>query len=72
MFEAWKADRARGWKSLMLAASNEEVGALNAMARRDLVAAGVVVDDQVVQLRDGNQAGVGDRIVTRSGLRGFG
>ncbi len=56
----------------MLAASNEEVGALNAMARRDLVAAGVVVDDQVVQLRDGNQAGVGDRIVTRSGLRGFG
>lgn len=69
VFEAWKSDRARGWESLMLAASNEQVSALNAMARRDLVAAGVVVDGQVVQLRDGNQAGVGDRIVTRSNDR---
>lgn len=62
---AWTADEAAGRSSMMMAGSNSTVSTLNLMAQAQRVAAGAVNLDVVVDLGDGNSAGVGDRIVTR-------
>ncbi|GAB3219399.1 hypothetical protein GCM10027447_02170 [Glycomyces halotolerans] len=64
VYTAWKSDRDRGSRTLMIAVTNRDVADLNARARTDLVAEGTV-DPAGVRLRDGNLAGRGDRIVTR-------
>jgi conjugative relaxase-like TrwC/TraI family protein len=64
VYTAWQADTAAGRRSVMVAASNEDVATLAARARLDRVAAGQVELDGV-RLQDGNTAGVGDVVVTR-------
>lgn len=62
--QAWKADHARGLTSLLIAADNDTVQALNLTVRADLIEAGQVRADGV-PLHDGTVAGAGDRIITR-------
>jgi len=62
--QAWKSDQARGLTSLLIAADNETVQALNLTVRADLIEAGQVRADGV-PLHDGTVAGFGDRIITR-------
>ncbi len=61
----WRADRAIGPRSLLVAKSNDTVAALNARARGDLVAAGAV-EASGATLRGEVTAGVGDTVVTRT------
>lgn len=61
---AWKADRAKGLRSILIAADNATVTALNRIAQADLAASGAV-QPGAVMLADGTSAGIGDRIVTR-------
>ncbi len=68
IYDFWSADLAAGRVSLMVSASSAEVAALSARARRDRVVAGAV-DADGVALHDGNQAGVGDLVVTRENQR---
>ena len=63
-YQGWRTDVLAGKTSLMAAATNQDVTALNTRARADRIAAGQVAADGVA-LRDGSQAGVGDWIVTR-------
>ncbi|HEV8115568.1 MAG TPA: AAA family ATPase, partial [Acidimicrobiales bacterium] len=70
-YRAWLADTLSGRTSLLLADINEQAAELAGRARVDLVRAGRVEADGVV-LADGNQAGVGDRIVTRRNDRRLG
>jgi hypothetical protein len=63
-YEGWRTDVLAAKTSLMAAATNQDVTALNIRARADRVAAGQVEADGVA-LRDSSQAGVGDWIVTR-------
>lgn len=67
-YEAWADDIRHGRESLLIASSNTDVTALNARARFDRIQLGEVRPDGVT-LHDGNTAGVGDRIVTRSNQR---
>ncbi|MFC4334639.1 MobF family relaxase [Salininema proteolyticum] len=64
VYRAWLADTAEGKTSMMIAGTNDEITALAARARADLVAARTVELDGV-PLCDGNQAGEGDLIVSR-------
>ena len=68
IYDGWNADLAAGRAALMVSASSAEVAALSARARRDRVVAGTV-ETHGIQLHDGNQAGVGDLIVTRQNRR---
>lgn len=74
IYAAWSVDRERTTvkgtplQSIMVAGTNDEVAALNARARLDLIAAGTVTAEGVT-LHDGNKAGVGDIIVTRQNDR---
>jgi conjugative relaxase-like TrwC/TraI family protein len=68
VYDGWRADLAAGRTALMVTASTAEVAALSARARRDRVAGGQVEADGI-PLRDGNQAGVGDLVVTRQNQR---
>ncbi|TFD14463.1 TraA-like conjugal transfer protein [Cryobacterium sp. TMT1-2-2] len=68
IYVAWAADRAANWNSIMVAGTNDEVAALNARARLDLVGQGVVGKSGSV-LHDGNKAGLNDVIVTRQNDR---
>jgi conjugative relaxase-like TrwC/TraI family protein len=61
---AWKHDRGVGLNSLLVAADNATVQALNLKARADRIADGHVRGGGAA-LHDGTAAGVGDRIVTR-------
>lgn len=63
-YDGWLADLRAGRDVLLLAPSSAQVSELNARARADLVLAGQVGTDGAA-LRDGNVAGVGDRITTR-------
>ncbi|MBN9608863.1 MAG: relaxase domain-containing protein [Actinobacteria bacterium] len=62
--QAWKADHTRGLTSLLIAADNDTVQALNLTVRADLIEAGHVHAEGVA-LHDGTVAGIGDRIITR-------
>nr|WP_238357230.1 MobF family relaxase [Kribbella italica] len=63
-YSAWLADTRRNLTSLLIAADNATVIRLNARARLDRITTGEV-EPNGVPLHDGNEAGVGDRIVTR-------
>jgi conjugative relaxase-like TrwC/TraI family protein len=67
-YQAWLSDTQDGKTSLMIAGTNTEVTALSARAREDLATAGKVAVDGVA-LHDGNRAGSGDLIVTRTPRR---
>ncbi|MFZ5848871.1 MAG: MobF family relaxase [Actinomycetota bacterium] len=67
-YEAWAADTRHGLTSLLIASTGRDVTALNARARLERLHNGDVSPD-AVRLHDGNQAGVGDRIVTRTNHR---
>jgi conjugative relaxase-like TrwC/TraI family protein len=62
--QAWKADHRRGLTSLLIAADNDTVQALNLTVRADRIQAGQV-HAAGVALHDGTVAGIGDRIITR-------
>jgi hypothetical protein len=68
VYDGWSADLAAGRAALMVSAASAEVAALSARARRDRVVAGEV-EAEGVALHDGNQAGVGDLVVTRQNQR---
>lgn len=67
LFESWSADRAGGLDSIMLAPTRERVAELNARARTQRLGGTVPVVE--VELADGNQASVGDVIITRRNCR---
>ena len=62
--QAWKRDTDQGLASLLVAADNETVQALNLTVRADLIEAGRVRAEGV-PLHDNTVAGIGDRIITR-------
>jgi conjugative relaxase-like TrwC/TraI family protein len=66
-FQAWAADRTAGLDAIMLAPTRELVSNLNHRART--VRLGGSPAGREVQLADGNQASVGDVIITRSNNR---
>lgn len=67
-YGSWLADIEAGHNTMLIASSGDEVTQLNARARADLVAAGLVGVDGV-QLRDGTAAAAGDFIATRQNNR---
>lgn len=68
LYARWWADFTAGKKSLMIAASSDDVTRLSMRARYDRITAGHVEHDGV-QLHDESTAGVGDTIVTRRNSR---
>jgi conjugative relaxase-like TrwC/TraI family protein len=67
VFKAWQADRSHGLDAIMLAPTRELVSRLNQRAQ-DHRRAGAAPGRQVA-LADGNQASVGDLIITRQNDR---
>ena len=67
-YDGWKADMTAGRTTIMTAATTANVTALAARARQDRVALGQV-EPGGVTLHDGNTAGAGDWIITRSNNR---
>jgi conjugative relaxase-like TrwC/TraI family protein len=67
-YEAWASDTHNGKTSLLIAATNQDVTALNTRARLERIHIGQV-EPGGVDLRDGNRAGIGDRVVTRANRR---
>ena len=68
LYTAWKVDTDRGLHSLMLAGDTATVNELNARARADRVASGVVVEEGV-DVAGAMTAGVNDLVVTRENNR---
>jgi conjugative relaxase-like TrwC/TraI family protein len=66
-FTAWVLDRSAGLDAIMLAPTRELVAELNRRARNHRLNGNV--PNVVVRLADGNQASVGDVIITRSNDR---
>jgi conjugative relaxase-like TrwC/TraI family protein len=66
-FAAWVSDRAAGLDAIMLAPTRNLVNELNRQARHHLLGSHLV--GREVRLADGNQASVGDVIITRSNDR---
>ena len=66
-FTAWAADRAAGLDAIMLTPTHELVAELNRRARDHRLNGNV--PNAEVRLADGNQASVGDVIITRSNDR---
>jgi AAA domain len=66
-FAAWVSDRAAGVDAIMLAPTRKLVNELNRQARDHLLGSRPV--GRKVRLADGNQASVGDVIITRSNDR---
>ena len=70
VFAAWQADRAAGLDSIMLAPTRDLVSELNQQARAHrLEGADPASVGPVRRLADGNEASVGDLIITRSNDR---
>ena len=67
IFNAWQNDRSRGLDAIMLAPTRELVRTLNQQARHHRL--GGATPARQVELADGNQASVGDLIITRSNDR---
>jgi AAA domain len=63
VFNGWQADRAAGLDAIMLAPTRELVTRLNQRAQDHRLAG--ATPGQQVELADGNQASVGDLIITR-------
>ena len=68
LYTAWKADTKRGLHSLMLASDTATVNELNARARAERVASGVVIEEGV-NVAGAMTAGVNDLVVTRENNR---
>jgi conjugative relaxase-like TrwC/TraI family protein len=68
LYGAWKTDSDRGLHSLMLAGDTATVNELNARARNDRVASGVVIEEGV-DVAGAMTAGVNDLVVTRENNR---
>jgi conjugative relaxase-like TrwC/TraI family protein len=68
LYDAWKKDTGRGLHSLMLAGDTATVNKLNARARADRVASGVVIEEGV-DVAGAMTAGVNDLVVTRENNR---
>lgn len=64
-YRAWRADREAGKASVLIAETRDDVTALNARARADLILDGTITPTREVTLTDGTQAGVGDTVITR-------
>jgi hypothetical protein len=64
-YEAWRADRAAGRDALLLAATRDQVSALNARARADRLADTGGPVGRELTLVDGTAVSAGDAIVTR-------
>jgi conjugative relaxase-like TrwC/TraI family protein len=64
-YEAWRADREAGRDAVLLAATRQQVAALNVRARADRITAAGRRDDAEVRLADGSAASAGDAIITR-------
>jgi conjugative relaxase-like TrwC/TraI family protein len=71
-YEAWVADRAAGRDSLLLAATRDQVTALNARARADRLNHVGHIAGPEVRLADGTAANAGDAIITRRNDRRLG
>jgi ATP-dependent exoDNAse (exonuclease V) alpha subunit len=63
VFNAWQTDRSHGLDAVMLAPTRELVSRLNQRAQDHRLAD--TIPRRKVELADGNQAGVGDLIITR-------
>ncbi|MET0931327.1 MAG: MobF family relaxase, partial [Aeromicrobium sp.] len=68
VFDAWRRDRAVGMDSIMLAPTRDLVADLNARARSERLA-GRPADGPIARLADGNDASVGDVVITRNNDR---
>jgi len=68
LYAAWSADTKRGLHSLMLASDTATVNELNARARAERVAGGVVIEEGVV-IAGAMTVGVNDHVVTRENNR---
>ncbi|WP_293787165.1 MobF family relaxase, partial [uncultured Aeromicrobium sp.] len=64
-YAAWRADRDEGRVSVLIAETREDVTALNARARADLILDGRITPTREVALAEGTRAGVGDTVITR-------
>jgi conjugative relaxase-like TrwC/TraI family protein len=67
-YDRWARDIRAGKTSVLVAAATGDVTALNARARAERLEAGQV-EPAGIELHDGNLAGVGDWVVTRSNAR---
>lgn len=67
-YRAWLSDVEAGLDSLLIASDNQTVSRLNARARLDRIAADQV-EPEGITLHDGNEAGAGDKVVTRLNSR---
>ena len=68
-YQRWLADHLTGKASVLLVTTNAQATELARRARDELAALGLVASDDLVELRDGNVAGVGDLIVARENDR---
>ena len=68
-YQRWLADHLSGKSSVLLVTTNAQAAELARRARDELAALGLVATDDLVELRDGNVAGVGDLIVARQNDR---
>jgi hypothetical protein len=68
-YQRWLADHLSGKSSVLLVGTNAEAAELARRARDELATLGLVADDDLAELRDGNVAGVGDLIVARQNER---
>ena len=68
-YQRWLADHLSGKVTVLLATTNAQAAELARRARDELAALGLVAVDELVELADGNVAGVGDLIVARQNAR---
>ncbi|NUP74401.1 MAG: relaxase domain-containing protein [Sinomonas sp.] len=71
-YAGWRADRAAGLVSVLLAETREEVATLNRRARADLILDGTLAPGREVELDGDTAAGVGDTVITRRNDRRLG
>ena len=68
-YQRWLADHLSGKDTVLLTTTNAHAAELARRARDELAALGLVGVDDLVELADGNVAGVGDLIVARQNAR---
>jgi AAA domain len=68
-YQRWLADHLSGKDTMLLTTTNAQAIELARRARDELAALGLVATDELIDLADGNEAGVGDLIVARENAR---
>ena len=68
-YQRWLADHLSGKASMLLLTTNAQAAELSRRARDELAALRLVATSNLIELRDGNLAGVGDLIVARQNER---